>query len=75
MQTKRKNKDEGTEALLLQEAIRAAKDGRTKDEVLETLTPREFPLVAQRDGHTEAWEGNRVIIKMEEELLECQKAR
>jgi hypothetical protein len=62
------------DALLLEEAIQAAKDGRTKDEVLETLTPQEFPLVAQRDGQTAAWEGNRVIAKMEEELLEIRKA-
>ena len=68
------NQYTGTEIPLLEEAIRAAEATRTKDEVLETLTPQEFPLVAQEDHHTEAWSGNRVITKMQEELLELKKA-
>ncbi len=60
---------------LLEEAIQAAKATRTKDEVLETLTREEFPLVARRDHHEKEWSGNRVITKMEEELLELKKAR
>ena len=69
------NEYEGTEIQLLEEAIQAAKATRTKDEVIETLTPQEFPLVAQRDHHMEAWSGNRVITKMEEELLGRKNAR
>lgn len=68
------NQYTGTEIPLLEEAIRAAEATRNKDEVLETLTPQEFPLVAQEGQHTEAWSGNRVITKMKEELLERKKA-
>jgi hypothetical protein len=69
-----KGKYIGTEIPLLEEAIRVAEATRTKDEVLETLTPQEFPLMAQLEHHKEAWPGNRVITKMKEELLERRKA-
>jgi hypothetical protein len=63
-----------TEILRLAEAIHAAKESRNDEEVLEVLTPQEFPLVAQHLNHTEAWSGNRVITQWVEEYLQLIKA-
>jgi len=56
----------------LEKALNSALETRTSDERLDTLTQKEYPLLALTLGHENSWEGNRVIADIEEKLLDLR---
>jgi len=68
-----RHREIGEEIQRLKNMLDTAKE--TAGNGQDSLTPEGFPRVANRDGHTSAWEGNAVVAAIEEELLGLEELK